>query len=53
VAERDFFKSISQIPGRVEGIVKNLTIEYVHRTRQLCIFELKLIKLRNKRGRKR
>jgi hypothetical protein len=50
-AECDVLKSISQIQVQRE-VVKMLIIEYIRRARQLCKLWLKLINLRNKRGRK-
>jgi hypothetical protein len=50
VAGSDIFRSVSQIPGQ-KKVMKIMAIEFIHHTRQLCKYELK-IKLRKKRGRK-
>jgi hypothetical protein len=46
-----FFNSLSQI-ARQKEVVKILTVELIRYTRQLCKFEQKVNKLKNKRGRK-
>jgi hypothetical protein len=47
MTEHEFFISVSQIP-RQRVVVKIFGIEYIHHTRQVWKFELKLGKLRNK-----
>jgi hypothetical protein len=38
----DHFKSVGQVPKEEEEVVKCLAVEYIHRTRQLCKFELNI-----------
>jgi hypothetical protein len=41
VAEGDFFRSAFLVPSQRE-VVKDFAVEYMHRTIQVCISELKL-----------
>jgi hypothetical protein len=41
----DLFKSVGEVP-KEEEVMKCLAVEYIHRTRQLCKFELKINKVK-------